>query len=224
MEGNQSNFKLLNLETVKPTKLTALLERTYIYKFFSLLFYMHPAEKTLEELKKVINQKEINLITNSQQPLDFINSLTNITVNEWQEIYTKTFGHITADIPLYESNYFSENVFKEFQRLADISAFYKAFGLRIAANTKEKLDHISLELEFMYYLLLKEIYAIENNNVEHLEICRDSQRKFFTEHLGKWAIKFCERLQKYSKSDLYKKVGTALLSFLEQEHKYYTCL
>ncbi len=224
IEGNQSNFKLLKVETAKPTKAAVLSERAYLYKFFSLLF-MYPTEKTLEELKKVISQKDINLKTDNKQLMNLLNSLMNITTSEWQEIYTKTFGHITADIPLYESNYFPDNVFKESQRLADIGAFYKAFGLKIAADTKEKLDHISLELEFMHYLLSKEMYAVENNNIEHQEICQDAQQKFFTDHLSKWATKFCQRLQQYSHHILYNNVANLLQSFIQQEietiHSYF---
>lgn len=203
MESLNLKRETLNLETLKLLKL----ERTYLYKFFSLLF-MYPTEQTLFQISN-LNSKPLN-----PETFKLLNSLT---LQEWQNLYVQTFGHIAADIPLYESNYFPDNVFKESQRLADIGAFYKAFGVKIAQNTKEKLDHISLELEFMSYLLSKEIYATDNDNVEAQEICIDAQKKFFIEHLGKWAPKFCERLQKHSHNALYTTTATFFQSFIKQE-------
>ena len=44
-------------------------------------------------------------------------------------------------------------------RLADLAAFYRAFGLELAADAAERQDHLCIELEFMSVLAAKEGYA-----------------------------------------------------------------
>ncbi len=202
--------------------------RSFLYKFFALMF-MYPSKRNLEILKNEFlsdNKLKENFkyLINSDSShvfsgVDFITStLTSITEEEWEKVYVATFGHTVGDIPLYETKYFPENVFAESQRLADINAFYTAFGVKVSEQTKEKLDHISIELEFMSYILEKELYAIKENNEEYVSVCRDAAKKFFNEHLGQWALKFCNRLLQFSKNEFYKKSGVLFQAFLNHEH------
>ncbi|MFN7181790.1 MAG: molecular chaperone [Planctomycetota bacterium] len=198
-------------------------DRSQLYQFFAILF-MYPAPDNLKIL-----QDEILPELNSRMSVYFhpqiCNSLTSIinklTLHNWEKLYTDTFGHTTGDIPLYETRYFPDNVFSESQRLADICAFYRAFKLKVSHVSKEKPDHISVELEFIAFLLQKILYAILNNNDEMLSICQNAVRKFFNEHLFQWGYKFCDKLIQFSKNELYKTAGTLCKMFLASE---YSCL
>ncbi len=82
---------------------------------------------------------------------------------------------------LYEGNY--HHAFNVFEEMADIAGFYRAFGLDFRG---ERPDHLSLELEFMRILCLKESKALLDRQNENREICLNAQREFISCHLGGW--------------------------------------
>src|SRR3989304_1284832 len=92
--------------------------------------------------------------------------------------YNRLFAHLgSAKCPPDETEYGLENVFQKTDAMADIAGFYNAFGLEVSEVNAERVDFISTELEFMSYLALKEAYAVEADEGEHIEVCRDAQRK-----------------------------------------------
>jgi putative dimethyl sulfoxide reductase chaperone len=117
------------------------------------------------------------------------------------------FGHtVRGDCPLNEIEYRDLNADPLFQphRLADLGAFYAAFGLELAGDAGERIDHVSIELEFLSVLAAKEAYALEHQeDTDELVLLRDAQRQFLREHLGRWAPAFALRLAR-------RAAGTAL--------------
>ena len=92
--------------------------------------------------------------------------------------FSRIFGHsVSNECPPYETEYGKSHVFQKSQGLGDIAGFYKAFGLEASDKAKERHDHISIELEFMYFLIFKENYARENSRAEESDICKDAQKK-----------------------------------------------
>lgn len=112
--------------------------------------------------------------------------------------YVAAFGHAArGPCPLNEIEYgeLKADPLIQPHRLADLAAFYHAFGLEPAANAYERMDHICFELEFMAVLALKKAYAIEHQHgAEQLEACHHAQRDFLREHLGRWTPAFARRL------------------------------
>ncbi len=112
--------------------------------------------------------------------------------------YLAAFGHAARGrCPLNEIEYGDIKADPLFQphRLADLAAFYRAFGLDVAEDADERHDHICLELEFMCVLAAKEAYALEHQlDLEDLSLCRDAQKRFLREHLGRWTPAFARRL------------------------------
>lgn len=116
----------------------------------------------------------------------------------FQSDYVSAFGHAArGPCPINEIEYGDLKADPLFQphRLADLGAFYRAFGLELSADAGERQDHLCLELEFMSVLAAKEAYAIENQiEEEQLAVCLDAQKKFLREHLGRWTPAFARRL------------------------------
>ena len=112
--------------------------------------------------------------------------------------YYAAFGHtVRGECPMNEIEYGDIKADPLFQphRLADLGAFYRAFGLEVVDDAGERLDHICLELEFMSVLAAKEAFALERNlSGEERAVCRDAQKKFLREHLGRWTPAFTRRL------------------------------
>lgn len=117
------------------------------------------------------------------------------TTEVLEKHYMETWGHTASSgCSPYEMEYWPAHVFQKSQGLADISGFYHAFGLKVSSRTRERPDHLSLELEFMHFLAWKEFHALEQrHDTEKLALCRQAQAKFLQEHLG-WVSLFAQRL------------------------------
>ncbi|MFQ5737719.1 MAG: molecular chaperone [Acidobacteriota bacterium] len=104
------------------------------------------------------------------------------------------------------------------QRLADVAAFYQAFGLQVSTRAGERLDHITIEAEFLYVLLAKEAAALQAGKQEGAEVCRDARRKFFQEHVGWWLPAFSRLLSRVAPAGYYQELAslTAGISALER--------
>lgn len=104
------------------------------------------------------------------------------------------------------------------QRMADVAGFYQAFGLQVSTRAGERLDHITVEAEFLYLLLAKEAAALQGDNQEGAEVCRDARRKFFQEHVGWWLPAFSRVLSRVAPPGYYRQLAalTAGLSGLER--------
>ena len=104
------------------------------------------------------------------------------------------------------------------QRMADVGGFYQAFGLQISDRAGERLDHITVETEFLYLLLAKEAAAHQEGNNEGAEVCREARSKFFQEHVGWWLPGFSRLLAHTTDSEFYRRLAklAAALSALER--------
>jgi putative dimethyl sulfoxide reductase chaperone len=135
--------------------------------------------------------------------------------------YLAAFGHAArGSCPLNEIEYGDIKADPLFQphRLADLAAFYRAFGLEVTENAGERQDHICLELEFMCVLTAKEAYALEHQfDGDQLAQCRDAQKKFLREHLGRWTPAFTRRLAAATNEPTLRALAEFTRVFVESE-------
>ena len=126
------------------------------------------------------------------------------------------FSHIMSlDCPPCETFYTARHIFQESQELSDIGGFFRAFGLEMA--DKERLDHISVELEFMHFLTYKEAYALIHHGPAKARLCREVQRKFMRDHLSRWALQFARRLAQKAGGGYFGCVASLTQAFLAAE-------
>ncbi|MCC6232777.1 MAG: molecular chaperone TorD family protein [Verrucomicrobiales bacterium] len=164
--------------------------------------------------------------------------------DEFQSTYLAAFGHAArGQCPMNEIEYGDLKADPLFQphRLADLAAFYRAFGLELTEDATERHDHLCLELEFMCVLAAKEAWAIEQASSplpsppsdgaegaiaamepgladhDHLGIVRDAQKKFLREHLGRWAPAFARRLHGLAGDSALGALAELLRVFVESE-------
>jgi DMSO reductase family type II enzyme chaperone len=135
--------------------------------------------------------------------------------------YLAAFGHAArGSCPFNEVEYGDIKADPLFQphRLADITAFYRAFGLEVTTDAGERQDHICLELEFMCVLAAKEAYALEHQlDADQLAQCRDAQKKFLREHLGRWTPAFSRRLAAATNEPTLRALAGFTCAFIESE-------
>lgn len=136
---------------------------------------------------------------------------------ELQSQYSQIFGHaLSSDCSPYETSYGMSHVFEQTWVLADVSGFYKAFGVEPSESGHERADHLSMELEFMAYLALKEAHALKTGRTEQAQLCLDAQKKFLQEHLGRWAGAFAGSLKKKPYPH-YQRLAQSLEEFIRQD-------
>lgn len=111
---------------------------------------------------------------------------------------------ITLDCPPYETLFGNDHVFGQSQVMGDIAGFYKAFGVELSRDIHERLDHLSVEFEFMHFLAYKESYARCHDGAEKTQIVVDAQKKFVKEHIGRWVPLFARMLSKKADVGFFK--------------------
>jgi len=146
----------------------------------------------------------------------FGDQLTATRASELKSLHDHVFTHVVAaDCPPCEAFYTAKGIFQETSELADIAGFFKAFGLTLAES--ERLDHISVELEFMHFLTYKEAYAQTHHDPAKARLCRDAQRKFIRDHLGRWAAHFARLLDQKADGGYYSCLASLLEKFISSE-------
>jgi DMSO reductase family type II enzyme chaperone len=133
-----------------------------------------------------------------------------------QEAHRRVFLHVeSGNCPSHETAYTAQNIFQETEVLSDLAGFFRAFGLELAQ--RERPDHISVELEFMYVLTYKEAYALLHHGGEKARFCRTVQRKFMDDHLGRWAPRFVTLLARNAEDGHLQAAAILAQAFLDQE-------
>ncbi|MDE2089198.1 MAG: molecular chaperone TorD family protein [Gammaproteobacteria bacterium] len=133
--------------------------------------------------------------------------------------YSGVFGFTSGggEIPPYEGPYGATNFYQEADCTADVAGFYRAFGLESSEASPERPDHIAVELEFMHFLVVKEGYALSKGWAEKGQVCREAQKVFLKEHLGRWAPVFLHRLAERTRGGVFESIANAAAAWIAAE-------
>ncbi len=188
------------------TAIDLAMARSFLYRFLAQA-YQDPAEDSWARMTEARCQHDLNLAVHALASAgpQLVEAAVRLHSQFKPELfetflaaYLTVFGHAARGrCPLNEIEYGDIKADPLFQphRLADLAGFYRAFGLEIAEDADERHDHICLELEFMCVLAAKEAYSLEHQlDPEALSVCRDAQKRFLREHLGRWIPAFTRRL------------------------------
>ncbi len=92
---------------------------------------------------------------------------------------------------------------------------YAEEGLDI--NLKEAPDHIAIELEFMYFLVFKEVEAVENEDSGNIVRYQHKQRAFLETHLGAWVSDFASKVEASAQTEFYGNLARLTKSFVNDD-------
>jgi TorA maturation chaperone TorD len=84
----------------------------------------------------------------------------------------------------------------------DVRDYYESEDLNTVI--KEAPDHIAVELEFVYYLMTKQIQAIGDEDLQMLQSCQRKQSSFLQTHLGRWLPGFVEKVLENAQTEFYR--------------------
>lgn len=207
----------------KNEKVERLLVLSHAYQFLSICLF-----EPDKELMELLNDKgymdevgsclgEIGNAKLSESFAQVQKELQQTSLAALLEEYCFLFGSTTVaiDCPPYEMYFGGSHIFQQNQDLADISGFYRAFGLEVSKeDTANRWDHIAVELEFLHFLTYKQGYAIENHGDEELKSCETAKKKFLNAHIGRWIQAFSKAVEKKSPAGFYGHVAKLANDFV----------
>ncbi len=142
-------------------------------------------------------------------------ALEGVRAEALEATYRDRLSHVhSQDCPLYETDHAARAVWRQAQDLADLGGFYRAFGLE---ETGERVDHVSVELEFLHFLAYKLAWALERGETEHAEVCSLAEEAFLRDHVLRWMPDVAERLAALGEGTPYEVVADLLGVFLRAE-------
>jgi TorA maturation chaperone TorD len=89
----------------------------------------------------------------------------------------------------------------------EVIQWYEQEGLVRGKDCRDIPDHIAVELEFMSFLIRKEIDATTSKDQQAAEDYANKQKKFTNSLLRSWVPQFCEQIRTSTKSDYYRAVA-----------------
>lgn len=140
------------------------------------------------------------------------------SIAELSGSYRRLFGHTArGSVSPYETEYGSEALFQQPQELGDLMGFYRAFGLAPKPTERERPDHVSFECEFLSFLALKEVYALEHEDSSMLEETRNGTRLFLRDHFARFIPAFAKKLGREDAGGFYAVLGDLCGKFVTCE-------
>lgn len=189
--------------------------------------FVEDGRAALEGLRTVLDgvggdrakQKIAALLKQFDQVEKLVSSeCVNWQLSDLQAEHRRVFSNvITLDCPPYETLFGNDHVFAQSHVMGDIAGFYKAFGVELSKDIHERLDHLSVEFEFMHFLAYKESYSRCHDGADKTQIVVDAQRKFVKDHIGRWVPLFCRMLAKKADSGFFKIVADMTSDWMEFE-------
>ena len=176
------------------------------YKLLSQCFYL-PDENLLALLKGI----QLPVGSLWMEFADAARELDSIAILEVD--YSMLFvGPFKLLAPPYESVYEDNGGQIAGDSTVEIRNVYLDEGIDV--SIKEVPDHISIELEFMYYLISEEISAIHEGADDKLQDVRNKQLFFLNEFLSGWISQFCSAVRENSRTDFYTSLSNVTETFI----------
>ena len=178
------------------------------YRLLAQCYYL-PDEKLIEALE---HSKELARWRQG----DGENTWTGSDIDSLKVDYTRLFmGPYRLLAPPYGSIYLEKNRKVMGDSTMDAKQRYQEAGLNL--TLKEAPDHVAIELEFMYYLIYREIEAIINYNESNIDLYLKKQKDFLQNHLGKWVSKFTDNISANAETVFYQNVAHITASLVTED-------
>ena len=215
-----------SIEDSKEARISLHLARGRMYNILSRAF-SYPWNRKFFRPKTVLEPMDVCLL--EEEDWDrvanivkvFGSYLPKMTVKQVQSEFIRIFGHaVSQECPPYEMQYGTEGgIQSQTDVLIQLGGFYDTFSFEFPDNRgRERVDHISIELEFMSYMCFREAFAIDSGHDEKkIAVLRSGVKKFTRNHLGRWIPLFSLFTSRKAERGLYKDVIDLLSIFIRNE-------
>jgi TorA maturation chaperone TorD len=118
--------------------------------------------------------------------------------------------------PPYEGLYKNKKIISE--SILEIKRFYRKAGAMPDDTVSESPDHLTVELDFMRHLCLreKEQWRSKGDPAEIVAY----EAAFLNEHLGTWVDGFCRQVEKHALTDFYRGFCLIMQAFIHTDTAY----
>ena len=96
---------------------------------------------------------------------------------------------------------------------------YTKWGLVLSEKSKLFPDHIAIELEFLYYLAVKEEEAREQGEYTNAITFVEAQQQFLAKHLIRWVPHFVEKTVEATAMKLFSGLVKFINDFIKEDYK-----
>ena len=103
------------------------------------------------------------------------------------------------------------------QSTVEVKRFIESSGLDYRSEYRGLPDHISVELEFMQQVTLREEQAWREEDKDQALYCLKIEKKFIEEHLIRWIPIFCEKVIREAELPFYREMAALTRNFMEFE-------
>jgi len=100
----------------------------------------------------------------------------------------------------------------------EVIKLYEEHGLSMDSEFRNLPDHITVEMEFMYYLIFKETEALEKSQWDAALDYIKTQGLFFDGFLRKWVNPFCDKIKEGTDNEFYTNLADCVSAFIEKAH------
>lgn len=187
--------------------LAQLHQRADSYKFLSECYYL-PDETLI--------QKVIGVAGTDQFFAELCSCVSSDLVLESLKIdFTRLFvGPFKVLAPPYGSIYLEDGKIMG-ESTIDVRDWYEKEGLDVVIN--DAPDHITMELEFMYFLVTKQTQATNAGNLQDIQLYQQKQASFLYSHLSRWIPQFVKNVQENAQATFYKKLTSLTEMFVQKD-------
>jgi TorA maturation chaperone TorD len=133
---------------------------------------------------------------------------------DYSKLFVGPFGLLA---PPYGSIYLEKNKKIMGDSTVNVQNRYKEVGVDISVNFKEPPDHIIAELEFVHYLIKKEIEAIIKGEFNKAVNYLHKQKEFLNSHLGVWIFEFANNIESKAETEFYKQLALFTKTFITKD-------
>lgn len=195
--------------------------RKEIYKGLSTCFdlpgsHLAPVLVTMEHLLTALGSEATDPVSEMGTCTRRLEDITELNV-EFSRLFVGPFSQLA---PPYGSVYMEgASAMMSKSTMAVVSTYRKA-GLVVAETFKEPPDHVVAELEFLCFLIDKEIEALGPDTDEVPQAFLIQQKEFLTHHLGIWLMPFTEKITRHSTSLFYQNLAKAARIVVKEDINY----
>lgn len=140
--------------------------------------------------------------------------------SELRSAYAAAFGNENeATVSQYETGYAPGTLVTNTNQLADMAGFYRAFGLDIAPDQRDRADYLSTQLEFVSHLAAQRAYLAKEGDETGVEVVTNARASFIEDHLGRWAPRFVAEVLGEVEAPFYRVLADLLGALVETENE-----
>ncbi|MEK6558483.1 MAG: molecular chaperone TorD family protein [Candidatus Margulisiibacteriota bacterium] len=170
-------------------------------------------EKIFEKLALLLKQvsPEASAVVSDMEKFFSKNSEEELNVD-----YAKLFvGPNDLLAPPYGSVYLDGGRRVMGDSTMDVIKLYAEQGLVMDGDFKNLPDHITVELEFIYYLIFQEIEALEKSDIAGAIAFINQQKLFLDRFLKRWIQPFCDKMREGASSEFYRALADCACAFIK---------